>query len=365
MPTQALCPYCRMLVADDKDHIFADFFGGSSCVLVCMDCNNQFGHEFEGRTIKQLTPFIVMLVNSGMPFPKEIKWEKALTHPRTGLNYDLGKNLTGTLSKVNPMYDESGNLVGLQSPSLQTAQKMKKQLLESRRKPKEVVFKQSSEKIKLPPLSFELSLNKDFGLFILKMCVAFCRRMNVDQIILEKSVLLALYDPNYDHEVRNDHRHLPTLDFIVPPLAHVIYVEACPLRGRAHAIVRLFGILQFTTTLHRNYCGTRFAGIGFLNPVDYSETFTIIDPLGISESSKYVLSFLVNYRMRNMFRRLDKQIYKAFGNNKFIFAPTEEKLILVQICISIGNTFLDAYSPGIWISDEWGFYPIFNTIYLN
>lgn len=341
MLESSFCPYCRISHATSDDHIFSDFLGGTETVLSCQRCNNQFGHDFEGRISKQFAPLFFMLEGCGMSFRKPILWKKAFTHETTGLSYDLKRDkktnkILACLSKTTLIKNESG-IMSLDMPDLKTAQQKIKELEAHGKSIIKLVA--TKEKVNITRYRFNLSLDEDFRRFILKMCVAYCRRMNMDQAIIEDNVLLYLSDSkrNY-HEVRIDYNHYSLLDSAVPPLAHTIYIEACPKSGRTYAIVRLFGSLQFFTILHRNYHGSQFAGIGILNPMDYSEKFQEIDPiLQLTESPRHVLRFLADYRTRNMLRRLDDKILISFGRNDYTFAPKEAAMILSQICISIGS----------------------------
>jgi HNH endonuclease len=333
MPTPSLCPYCRKRVADDKDHIFPDFFGGKAYVLACKDCNNRFGHQFEGKSFNQLKSLFVMLGICGLSLPKPFKWKNAVVDPHTGWSYDLGADLVASLSKTTPEFDEVGTPVRFHTPNIYTARKLERQLMGSGK------FKGRIKHSVIRKVDYETrrfiatySLNSDFRRLVLKMCVAFCRRMNVDEHLIGDSVLSSLPgNRELIHEVRIDYNHYPALDSAVPPLAHSIYVEASPRENRAYALVRLFGTIQFFTTLQREYRGPHFSGIGFLNPVDYSETFDNINPLQISEPPQHVLKFLADYKTRNSMRRLDEKVKKTFGQNRVFFGPTEAQMILLMV----------------------------------
>lgn len=332
MPTPLLCPYCCKRVAGDKDHIFADFLGGKAYILACKDCNNRFGHEFEGKAFKQLVPLVVMLGMCGLSPPRPIKWKNAIVDPDTGSSCDLGTNKVASFSKTTPKFDEFGTLVGFHTPDLETAHKVVRQLKENGKFKVGRIVQSRKVLYNTRNITTSSSLNSDFRRLVLKMCIAFCRRMNVDELLIGDSVLSSLPgNRELIHEVRIDYNHYPALDSAVPPLAHSIYVEACPEENRAYALVRLFGTLQFFTTLQREYRGPHFSGIGFLNPVDYSETFDNIDPLRIPEPQQHVLKFLVDYKTRNSMRRLDEKVKQTFGENRMLFGSTEAQLILLMV----------------------------------
>lgn len=276
-----------------------------------------------------------MLEGCGIPPRKPISWKSGLIHETTGLSYDLRRDkktnkVLARLSRTTRIESESGTF-RLVMPDLNTVQRKIKEL-EAQGKSVNVIAKK--EEVQITKYKFNLFLDNDFRRLIIKMCVAFSRKMNMDQAIIEDSVLLFLSDSeNYYQEVKLDFKHYPPLDFAIPPLAHSIDIEACPQRGRVYALVRLFGIFQFFTILHQNFQGSHFAGIGILNPLDYSERFQAIEPiLHLSEPPKYVLSFLIGYYTRNMLRRFDDKILQSVGRNEYILCPGEVEMILSQIC---------------------------------
>ncbi|ALQ52070.1 HNH endonuclease [Nitrosomonas ureae] len=346
-----LCPYCRKHKANSKEHIFLKFFGGVTYIRACATCNNKFGSEFEGVISKQLTPLIVSLMISGMPFPTNLKWRGAFIHPDNGLSFDLSDKLKFTLSHVKVTKDDQGRVIHYQASNLETIKLLKKQQLSKKLIPKEFVIKESTERIKAPTLISNYSLDENFFRFILKMCVSFCRYMQIDEFVIEDSLLLYLLKEkdNY-HEVRRDLNYYPVFDDLVPPLSHVIYVEASPKQGRAYAIVRLFGgLFQFSTTLFQNYSGAPFSGIGIFNPIDYSEDFKIIEPLDIQQPSQRLFRFIAIYFERNILKRTDKQVYELFGEKRVKFYTSDYREILSQICICCDGSYYHSYTPGYLI----------------
>ncbi len=50
-----LCPYSQPTYTEfTDDHIFPQYLGGRRTIRVCKQCNNVFGHTFEGRASRQL-----------------------------------------------------------------------------------------------------------------------------------------------------------------------------------------------------------------------------------------------------------------------------------------------------------------------
>ncbi|TXI37613.1 MAG: HNH endonuclease [Nitrosomonas sp.] len=340
MSESIFCPYCRNSRATSDDHIFSDFLGGSETILACARCNNRFGHDFEGRISKQLAPLFFMLEGCGLFFRKPITWKKGFTHKTTGLSYDLERDkktnkVLARLSGTTLIESEPGTQ-SLRMPDLKTARRKFKELQAHSKRG--FRFGVNREKAEISRYGLFILIDNDFRRLILKMCVAFSRKMNKDQAIIDDSALLYLSDSEKHHHVVNfDFNHYSLLDAAVPALAHSIYIEACPQHGQAYALVRLFGTFQFFTILHNNYQGLQFAGIGVLNPIDFSEKFQLIEPiLHLAEIPQYVLPFLAGYHTRNMYRRLDSKILQTFGKNEYTFAPDEVSMILSQIRISTG-----------------------------
>ena len=102
-------------------------------------------------------------------------------------------------------------------PDLKTANKKMKELQD---KGKSVVdFKQVIHKVNIPAFGFSIFLGDDFRRLILKMCLAYSRRMNIDQKIIEGSDLLSMFNlEKLNHIVKIDLLHCHIFDSIGRPL---------------------------------------------------------------------------------------------------------------------------------------------------
>lgn len=333
----SLCPYCRSFNVNSRDHIFSQFLGGSQTIPACRKCNSTFGNDFEARVSRQMIPLLFLLGNSGVPLHKSVIWKNAVTHLPTGLAYDLKReengSIRGVLSKTTRIENESGELIGLRVPDSLSVNRKLKELKAKGITEVQVQVKESIVKQNIPMFKFGQMINDDFRRLILKMCVAFSRKMKIDTEIIEDKTLFTMLNVHhqFQHGVKNLFFHHHIFDSIAPPLAHLIYVEACSMKNHAYAIVRLFGSVQFYTILNQRYRGADFSGIGILNPLDSSEVFTESDKFNIPEPKQYCLNIPHGYLVRTMFRQLDKQIEKAFGYNSYKFSPTEAQMLYLSV----------------------------------
>src|SRR5260370_31617139 len=83
------CPYSDPpYAAFTDDHIFPQFLGGRRTIRVCKQCNDVFGHTFEGRASRQLKRLQVFISHFGLDLTRTpASWPAAIVID--GATYDL------------------------------------------------------------------------------------------------------------------------------------------------------------------------------------------------------------------------------------------------------------------------------------
>jgi hypothetical protein len=128
------CPYSEFPYSQfSDDHIFPQFLGGRRTVRVCKDCNNRFGHTFEGRASKQLMRLQVFISHVGLDLSRtRAIWPAALTIGDE--TYDLVPGPDGvqyTLNKPTFRRDDEGNILSGKARSVSEANQIAGGLIRS------------------------------------------------------------------------------------------------------------------------------------------------------------------------------------------------------------------------------------------
>lgn len=277
-----VCPYClREIAKESRDHIFSNFLGGRRRILVCYDCNNKFGKDFEARAaVNTLHRLYISLASWGLPLTRAIPaWRKAFEYQ--GLDFDLeltnGK-VTPRLSKPIVEKDAFGNTVSVSFRSL-------KELQSQLNEPKNAVRVRKIEKVQLEISPFHVPLDfrvdSDLVKLVIKMCVGIASTLpehDFIETLLGRMVLDGSRPPDIDFYMSfEDYKKL---DDLREPLSHVVYVER--RNTELIGIVQFFGVIQLVCFLGRSDDSASDAAVlGILDPITNKETFTNLDPLGL------------------------------------------------------------------------------------
>ena len=121
------CPYSQLPYGEfSDDHIFPRFLGGSRTIRVCGQCNNIFGHTFEGRASNQLKRLQVFISDFGLDLTRTTAaWPAAIVIDK--ITYDLQSGPEGAqyvLHKPTFIKDSEGNIVGGKARSLSEARQI-------------------------------------------------------------------------------------------------------------------------------------------------------------------------------------------------------------------------------------------------
>jgi hypothetical protein len=272
-----ICPFClRPIEENSKDHIFPQFLGGSRKINACKECNNTFGHTFEGKASVALQALHVFISSWGLPLRSvDPIWKGA--HTEDGKVYDLAIGptaVTPLLGKPVIEYDENGDIIAGQYRTEKQAKQAAESLLK-KGKAKEVRIEQ------LPPatpslegLGIVITLGPDLRRTVLKMCMGAATLLpDYDH---QETGVARKYLNNVELPMENNipaYDQYPQIDERRKPLSHVIYVE----RGERYVsgFVQLFGVIQLYCHLgDSSKDGARTALIATLDPVNGDETFT-------------------------------------------------------------------------------------------
>src|SRR5450759_3387077 len=128
------CPYSEPPYAElTDDHIFPQFLGGRRTIRVCKQCNNLFGHTFEGRASKQLKRLQVFISHFGLDLTKAPAiWPAALVID--GDTYNLASGPEGvqySLNKPTIVREADGRIVGGKARSQSEANQITRGLIKS------------------------------------------------------------------------------------------------------------------------------------------------------------------------------------------------------------------------------------------
>jgi hypothetical protein len=323
---ELLCPYCRERPCGSADHIFSEFLGGSQTIPACKPCNDRFGHDFEGKVSKDLSPIIVFLSFSGLKPKKTIVIKRALVDKKSGFEYDLNSNRESILTKPYFERDDAGNIRRIVSRDAKEGNRIAQSLL---KKGKAKSFTDNSHEVSQTQTPFNkirINVGGEMRQLAVKMCVGFSRLVAPDDDIIDTEVrAFLLADTPTRSPVRQTYRRFPSLDALRPPLAHVIYIEADPASGRCYGVVQFFGVFQFYLPLHSRFAGTAFAGLGVLNIKDGSEQFDRTAPLRLEEPSREISVSDYAKGMEEFGQEFNRQTQEAFGQLGIITeaAPTQ------------------------------------------
>ena len=274
-----MCPYSDPPYGQfTDDHVFPEFLGGRKTIRVCKDCNDKFGHSFEGNSSKQLKRLQVFVSHFGLDLSRNAAtWPSAIEID--GILYDLKSGPDGTqyeLSRPLIRRDEAGRIIGGTARSRAEAEQVAASLLR-KGKAKEVGIEESrGTDLRDVKLCVDLSYNEDLYRFSAKLVgnmtvlMGRARDLKCSGIAeflhggIERLARIAVCDTSPIRALR-------------PGLSHTVYIEFSPLLSQA--IVILFGAMQLYVPLP---CGEKGAYLGFLDPVSGEESFQEVKFLGIT-----------------------------------------------------------------------------------
>jgi hypothetical protein len=271
------CPYCEGPSSTfTDDHIFPQFLGGRRTIRVCRDCNNTFGHTFEGGAARQLKRLQVFISGFGLDLTKVSGfWPSALT---IGDNtYDLISGPEGVqykLSKPTIRRDSEGNITGGTARSVTEAKQigrgLRKASLAKEIEISEAPYEQFDDVVLTIPTSFDSDLYR----FATKLVAAVLVNFGYRQLISNSGIGAYLHAKG-EWQTTPAFCDITAINKLSPPLSHAVYVE---LGTPSYGVAVIFGHLKvFVPLPHRPI---RKAYLATLDPIDGDEAFSQVDPIG-------------------------------------------------------------------------------------
>jgi len=321
----AQCPYCRERQADSDDHVFPEFLGGFATIRACATCNSGFGHRFEGPVAHALAPLIVFLSFSGYRHPRHVVHRKAWIDETNGVEYDVDTTFRSRPSRAR-VVENDGKITSIVAQTAGQAQRMIDGL-RAKGRIGELVGGQETKTALRPPLrDLRINVGVEVRQLALKMCVA------LGQVVVPNRELLAstgrqllLETKPITTSVRRTYERYSDLDDIRPPLAHVVYLEGDPERGRVFGVVQLFGgAIQLYVPLMSACEGAAFACVGVLDTVSWEESFRSLEPLKLPEAEEFITPAALAANIAGWGPFFNEQVRQALGRNDIHFRTTDK-----------------------------------------
>ncbi|MEP6757248.1 MAG: HNH endonuclease [Chthonomonadales bacterium] len=271
------CPYCdNPSPTFTDDHIFPQFLGGRRTIRVCRDCNNTFGHTFEGGAARHLKRLQVFISGFGLDLTKvPVVWPTALTIGDT--TYDLISGPEGVqykLSKPTIRRDSEGNITGGTARSVtevnQIARGLRKASPAKEIEISEAPYEQFDDVYLKVPTSFDSDLYR----FATKLVAAVLANFGYRQLISSSGIGAYLHAKG-EWQTTPAYCDIAAINKLSPPLSHAVYVE---LGTPSYGIVVIFGYLKVFVPLLPY--PTKKAYLATLDPIDGEERFSEVDPIG-------------------------------------------------------------------------------------
>jgi hypothetical protein len=325
-----VCPYCLLRPRDSDDHVFPDFLGGTTTIRTCTQCNNKFGHRFEGPVSKDLAPIIVFLSLSGYKHGRLVIYERAYVGDFSGTEIEYDMDSEGQSYPHKPhLIREEGKVMQIVARSESEARKIVASL-KAKGQLNEVAEREEIRTGLRPPLrDLSITVGTEMRQLVVKMCASLGQVISPDIPLLDKECREFLLDEAPSKSpVRWTHARYPGLDTLCPPLAHVIYIEGDSASARAFGVVQFFGgAFQFYVPLSNSYTGRSFAAIGIFDITTHREQFREVERLQMPEAPQFGNTGKLEEFYSEWEVGFNAQIKAAFGENGIIFGMSPKQSV--------------------------------------
>jgi hypothetical protein len=279
------CPYSQPPHGEfTDDHIFPQFLGGRRTIRVCKQCNNTFGHTFEGRASNQLKRLQVFISDFGLDLTRNTaNWPAAIIIDE--ITYDLQSGSEGAqylLHKPTFVKDADGNIVGGKARSLSEARQITSGLKKAGKIKDAEIYYGEDKPFEGIKLTSALSFNDDLYRVATKMAAATLVAFDRAHVVAESGV------PTYLHgaasmPVSPAYCDIEPVRNLRPPLSHAVYVE---LGNVSYAIVLIFGFLKIYVPLPAAREAAAF--LATLDPMSGDEGFQVVTRIGARSVPRYL-----------------------------------------------------------------------------
>jgi hypothetical protein len=271
------CPYCHTPSSPfTDDHIFPQFLGGRRTIRVCEECNNTFGHTFEGASAKQLGRLQVFISHFGLDLTKAPgSWPTALTINDVTYNLQSGpEGVQYVHSKPTFRRDADGHITGGTARSVSEAKQIARGLIKAGLAKEVEISEAPYEQFDDVSLTVPMSFNPDLYRFATKLVAAVLVNCGYNELISESGIGAYLHSKG-EWLTSPAYCDIEEIINLIPPLAHCVYVE---LGTTSYGVVVIFGHVKLFVplppySLNRAYLAT-------LDPIDGAEVFSEVDPIG-------------------------------------------------------------------------------------
>jgi hypothetical protein len=258
------------------DHIFPQFLGGRRTVRVCKQCNDRFGHNFEGPASRQIKRLQVFISHFGLDLTRTpATWPAAVVIGDD--TYDLRPGPEGAqyfLSKPSFTKDAEGNLIGGKARSVSEAKQITAGLIKSGKAKEIEIFTGPDKPIDDVSLAGSFSFGDDLYRTGTKMTANVLIAFERAPVVTESGI------PSYLHGQGNwlttpAYCDVGPIRDLRSPLSHTIYVE---LGKISYGIVLIFGFQKIFVPLPSASQSEAF--LGSLDPMTGDERFDAVRPIG-------------------------------------------------------------------------------------
>src|ERR1022692_500830 len=292
-----ICPYSQPPYGEfTDDHIFPQFLGGRRTIRVCKQCNNTFGHTFEGRASNQLKRLQVFISHFGLDLTRTSgTWPAALEIGDD--TFDLLSGPEGVqcvLGKPTVRRDAEGKIVGGKARSMSEAKQIAKGLIKSGQAKDVEIFTSEDGPIEDVRLTAPLSFNPDLYRLATKMAAAVLVAFDRASLVAESGIPAYLHGAA-DRPTSPAYCDIEPIRNLRPPLSHAVYVE---LGEISYGIVLIFGFLKIYVPLPSAKEAAAF--LGSLDPMTGDEMFLKVVPVGPRRVPPYITEAQVMAHLREM-----------------------------------------------------------------
>jgi hypothetical protein len=271
------CPYCNTpKLTFTDDHIFPQFLGGRRTIRVCRDCNNTFGHTFEGGAARHLKRLQVFISSFGLDLTKVPgAWPSALTIG--DVTYDLISGPEGAqykLCRPTIRRDANGRITDGTARSIAEANQIAKGIIKAGQAKEIEISEAQCEAIDNVSLTVPTSFDSDLYRFATKLVAAVLVNFGYDEFISNSGVGAYLHATS-EWRTTPAYCDIAAINEMIPPLSHAVYVE---LGTASYGVVVMFGYLRVFVSLPRSPITKAY--LATLDPIDGEEKFSEVGSIG-------------------------------------------------------------------------------------
>ena len=210
--------------------------------------------------------------------PVPVVWRNGLTDER-GDTFDVDQDLKAVQTKPSIERDEAGRIIRMRM-AINEGTNRQIESLGKKYPDRKTITRYEKRQIDVRQIQMEIKVGNNARRLAIKMCAGLTTLMKSPIDILNASTRAYLIqsDPS-SASVRITHAVYDSLEKLIPPLSHSIYVEGNNQEHRLYALVQYFGLFQLYVQLNENFQGMDFAYLGTLDWINKKESFLRISSL--------------------------------------------------------------------------------------